>query len=39
MVLPGDGRGLLGIISTIMESSLQSGGFLFFSLKKSHNKF
>ena len=30
MVLPGNGRGLLRIILTIMESSLQSGGFLSF---------
>lgn len=39
MVLPGDGSGLLRIISTIMKSSLQSGGFLFFLLKILIKKF
>lgn len=39
MVLPGDGSGLLRIISTIIKSSLQSGGFLFFLIKNSHKRF
>lgn len=33
MVLPGDGRSILRIIITIMESPLQSGGFYCLFIK------